>query len=45
MAVSGEKSVTSGLQKKAITRKRHDIIPEFYIFEYIFWGRIQMYQT
>ena len=32
-------------RKKAIFRKRHDIIPEFYIFEYIFWGRIQLYQT
>ena len=27
MAVSGEKSVTSGLEKKALTPNRHDIIP------------------
>ena len=45
MAVSGERGVISGLEKKAIFRKRHDIIPEFYIFEYIFWGRIHLYLT
>ena len=26
------------VKKKAIFRKRYDIIPEFYIFEYIFLG-------
>ena len=44
MTVSGEKCDTSGLEK-GDNPKTTDITPEFYNFEYIFWRRIQLYQT